>query len=144
MSASDHINPRLFHGTAHYFGDNEVIEPTMNHFQKSETSPLPEHREKWLNSNLVHASTSFSRAQSMAAYKAQSEGKLFGPVYEVPSESFTMVKDLIDPKRVDDINRDIAVSLESVKPTKIVGWGTNPDVDEDNMGDGFYGKKKYK
>ena len=35
MSASDHISPQLFHGSAHYFTEGELINPTMNYFQKS-------------------------------------------------------------------------------------------------------------
>jgi hypothetical protein len=141
MAASEHLNPKLFHGTAHIFADEEMIDPAkskQNYFKIDGNYPRPELKEDWADKDTVSASTSYDRAASKAASKAERAGMLFAPVYEVPSESFTMLKDLIPRDHVNDNTKDTAISKSKVKPEKIVGWANNPSVTQEGIGDNFY------
>ena len=104
MSASEHLSPRLFHGTAYYFSEGEKVEPTQ------ETHPL--------EGKYAFATTEMSDAQHWAAQAAQREGKMFGPVYEVESPD-----SMRHPHGIS-----IHVSKTGFTPKKVVGWGVNPDI----------------
>jgi hypothetical protein len=139
MSAHEHLNSKLFHGTSHIFADGEMIDPAkskQNFFKIDGNYPRPELKEDWADKDTVSASTSYDRAASRAANKAEKAGMLFAPVYEVPSESFTMLKDVVP--QISDTNKDTAVSKSKVKPGKIAGWANNPLVTQKGIGDTFY------
>ncbi len=141
MPAHEHLNKQLFHGTSHIFADDEVLDPEksqVNFFKIDGNYPRPEMKEDWVDKNTISTSTSYERAASKAASKAEKAGILFAPVYEVPSESFTMLKDIIPKHHVNDINEDTAISKSKVKPGKIVGWANNPLITQEGIGDKFY------
>ena len=141
MAAHEHLNTQLFHGTSHIFADGEMIDPTksiQNFFKIDGNYPRPELKEDWVDKDTISASSSYARAASKAASKAKNAGILFAPVYEVPSESFTMLKDIVPQDHVTDITKDTAVSKSKVKPGKIVGWANNPLVTQEGIGDKFY------
>lgn len=104
MAASDHINPRLFHGTGHYFAEGEMVEPRTQ-------TMVPEGRHAFASSNLADA----RRYASMAAAE---QGTLFAPVYEVEGE---------DAERHPH-GLTTYISKKGLKPKGIVAWGENPDV----------------
>lgn len=147
MAASDHLHPQLFHGTAHIFAEGELLDPAQakqNYFNidSNYLKLAPEIQDDWKDKNTISASSSYDRAASRAASKAENEGMLFAPVYEVDNSSFSMVKDMIPHKYVDDINRTTAVSKEKVKPLRIAGWATNPLASTEGSGDNFYTRRK--
>lgn len=104
MPAKDHINPRLFHGTGHYFAEGEMVEPRTQ-------TMVPEGRHAFASSNLADA----RRYASMAAAE---QGTLFAPVYEVEGE---------DAERHPH-GLTTYISKKGLKPKEIVAWGENPDV----------------
>lgn len=141
MAAHEHLSPKLFHGTSYIFADGEMLDPAksqVNFFKIDGNYARPELKEDWDNKDTVSASSSYERAASKAASKAEKAGILFAPVYEVPSESFTMLKDIIPKHHVNDVNEDTAISKNKVKPGKIVGWANNPLVTQEGIGDKFY------
>lgn len=147
MPAHEHLSPKLFHGSAHIFAEGEMIDPaqsTQNYFDVDGNYPSPEHTEDWQGKPTVSASTSYERAASKASSKAQSQGMLFAPVYEVPTDSFTMLKDIIPQDHVNDNTKTTALSKEKVKPGKIVGWANNPLASTEGVGDRFYAKRSMK
>lgn len=103
MAASEHLSPKLFHGTSHYFKDDETITP-MN-IGSSYSEGLK-----------AFVSTSFEEAQEAAGHRAYKASTLFSPVYEVSPTG--------DTERVGDGN--IVSSSFAFKPKSIVGWGMNP------------------
>lgn len=144
MAASDHLNPKLFHGSAHIFAEGEMIDPAQsaqNYFDIDGNYPSPEHTEDWQGKPTVSATTSYDRAASKASSKAQRQGMLFAPVYEVPADSFTMLKDIIPKNQINDNTQTTALSKEKVKPVKIAGWANNPLASTEGTGDGFYTKR---
>lgn len=143
MSASDHISPRLFHGTGHYFGDNEVIDPSFNKYNVLRSDQVSGAEDYY--DGVTFADTSFSRAQSMSSRKAQQKGMLFAPVYEVPSESFTKFSDISRRASMYPDHVNTYVTKEKVKPTRVAGWGINPDAaNEDTVfEDTFYAGQEF-
>jgi len=146
MAASEHLNPQLFHGTAHIFAEGELLDPEytkQNYFNiDANYLHLPtELQADWKDKDTISASSSYDRAASRAASKAQDKGMLFAPVYEVDNSSFSMLKDLMPHKYISDINETTAVSKEKVKPLRIAGWGVNPLASTEGSGDNFYTRR---
>lgn len=104
MPASDHISPQLFHGTSHYFGEGEMIEPKS----------IGASYEAGLK---TFASPSMDVAKEAAGHRAYRESMLFAPVYEVEPTGPT-----------EQVNNTIVSSSHSLKPKKIAGWGVNPSI----------------
>lgn len=102
MAASEHLSPKLFHGTSHYFKDGEAITPMS----------IGASHSKGLK---AFVSTSLEEAQEVAAHRAYKANTLFSPVYEVSPTGAT--------ERVGDGN--IVSSSFDFKPKSIVGWGMN-------------------
>jgi hypothetical protein len=75
MSAREHINQTLFHGTAHDFQIGDVIAPASS-LDNSKDVKREALDRAW-------ASPSRHGAEGYAAIRASSAGKLFGNVYEV-------------------------------------------------------------
>lgn len=147
MSASEHLSPKLFHGTAHFFAEGEFIDPAKakrNYFNidSNYLTLAPGIQDDWKDKNTISASSSYDRAASKAASKAEDKGMLFAPVYEVDNSSFSMIKDLMPPKYITGINRTTAVSKEKVKPLRIAGWANNPLVSTEDIGDNFYTRRR--
>ena len=143
MPAHEHLNPQLFHGTAHIFAEGEMIDPahTKQNYLNIDANYLhlpPELRDDWKDKNTISASSSYDRATSRAASKAEDKGMLFAPVYEVDNSSFSMLKDLMPHKYISDINETTAISKEKVKPLRIAGWANNPLASNEGVGDTFY------
>lgn len=106
MSASEHLSPKLFHGTAHEFGPEEIIKPTQ------ESHPL--------EGKQAFATTSLVDATHWAGKAAQRAGMLFGPVHEVEA------KDAVR----HPYGMSTYVSRIGFTPKKVVGWGINPDIQD--------------
>ena len=104
MPATDHLSPRLFHGTAHYFKEGETIEP--KNIGSSYTEGLK-----------AFASPSMDVAKEVAGHRAYRENTLFAPVYEVKPIG-----------RTENVNETIVSSSSGFIPKKIVGWGMNPSI----------------
>jgi hypothetical protein len=104
MAASNHLSPKLFHGTSHIFSEGDIVQPTM------ETHPL--------EGKYAFATTELTDAQNWAAKAAQRAGVPSGPVYEVESP---------DAER-HPLGLTIHVSKTGFTPKNIVAWGNNPDT----------------
>ena len=129
MAASEHLNSRLFHGTAHVFGENENVEPRY--------SPA-------LKADVAFSTSSQEMADYYAGATAARQGKLFGPVYEVepidPKESnadipmsSAMRGTLKGPREffpytASSNQTEYVVSKKGFKPKNIVGWGINTNI----------------
>lgn len=129
MAAAEHLNRRLFHGTAHVFAENETIEPRY--------SPA-------LKTDVTFATDSEEMADYYAGATAARQGKLFGPVYEVepvdPKESNADIPlsnthrgMLKGPREFLPYNAswnqtEYVVSKKGFKPKNIVGWGINTNI----------------
>jgi|688.fasta_scaffold1425348_1 hypothetical protein len=110
MSASDHVNPRLFHGTGHYFGPGETIDPRSPGANPSRENPTI---------NKTYATSNMEYAQYYAKLEAWDKGMLFAPVYEVKMEN---------PERFAN---ELYSSTKPLVPKKIAGWGTWNQMNED-------------
>ena len=130
MSAKEHLNKELFHGTGHVFGENEVVEPRYHSVFKHDITFATPNRElgEWY-----------------AGAAAAKQGKLFGPVYEVdpidPKEDISSV--LKSPSLQKSFNAprehlafgptsNIVASRKGFRPKKIVGWGINTAISGKN------------
>lgn len=150
MSASDHIQPKLFHGTAHYFGEDGLIDPAFNKQNFFELNMIKGTKD-W-HGPTTYATSSLDRAKSMASRKARDNDMLFAPVYEVPSEKFTSFGDIhpsLKPVSEGGLSEnadyvDNYVTKEKVKPIRIAGWGINPNAanDDSAIPDKFYARKQ--
>jgi hypothetical protein len=126
MSASDHIQPKLFHGTAHYFSEGEPINPSTGyhfyeHFFKDKTPR-------------VYLTSSFDDAKEYAKNRVAGQQKLFGPIYEVDAPDATpMLDDLkssaAEPYR-DAYKTTYTSKSSKLTPKKIAGWAINPQITE--------------
>jgi hypothetical protein len=101
MAAHEHLSPKLFHGSAHFFGEGETVEPRMD--------------------GLAFASASLGDAQVFAGKSAKGTGQMFAPVYEVTP---------VDPEENTRHPHGLTthISKKGFKPGKIVSWGTNPEA----------------
>jgi hypothetical protein len=144
MSASEHVSPRLFHGTGHTLATGEQLEPRFrgrNFTNRIVGGPNL--------GGVIFASPDKSNAQQYAGGKKDNFYD-FNPVYEVPSDSFSSIHSILEehaknnpsfleknphfPKKLRDTEgghlhyndlNDIYVSTKPVTPTAIVGWGKN-------------------
>ena len=122
MSASDHIQPKLFHGTAHFFKEGELVNTgTQNlHTLMGMTEPR------------AYASADIRRAEEWAGMKAEDEGMLFGPVYEVEVDNPVHIppellnSNIADKEAYAGLHRHTYSSTSPMRPKGIVGWGVNP------------------
>ncbi len=130
MSAKEHLNKELFHGTGHVFDENEVVEARPNSFLKQDIAFATPNRElgEWY-----------------AGAAAAKQGKLFGPVYEVdPIDPKEDVSSAVNSKSLQkDFNAprehlafgptsNIVASKKGFLPKKIVGWGINTAISGKN------------
>jgi hypothetical protein len=117
MSASEHINPKLFHGSAHYFQEGERVNPSESHgILFGELKDVP----------LSFASTNIARAREAASMKATRKGMLFAPVFEVTSED-DVASELENPKK-GLVHPDDHVSKKGHIAGKLVDWGINRNI----------------
>lgn len=131
MSASDHIQPKLFHGTAHYFAEGEKVEPSTK--ESNYLSAMLR-----MEPNHVYVSSDLEESIGYASKAAQDEGMLFAPVYEVEGEDIHHVPQLINEfehkqgrsygSGWKEIYKNTYTSQKPMTPKKIVGWGINPDT----------------
>jgi hypothetical protein len=146
MSASEHVSPRLFHGTGHTLATGEQLEPRYK--GRSFTNRIVGGPEI---GGVIFATPDFEYARGHAGGKVDNFYD-FNPVYEVPSESFSSMHDILTehakdnpsfleknpdfPNKVRDtaggftlMNKsemdNLYVSTKPVTPTAIVGWGKN-------------------
>ena len=107
MPAHEHLSPTLFHGTAHFFSEGDIVEPRMETH-----APQGKH---------AFATSSPTDAQHFAGLSAKGSGQMFAPVYEVSP---------VDPeeKTRHPYGMTTHISKKGFKPKKIVSWGTNPDA----------------
>lgn len=125
MSASDHIQPKLFHGTHYYFSEGETINPSTdihfyNHYLKDKTPR-------------VYLTSDFEDAKTYAANRASGRGKLFGPIYEVSAPDATPMADDLQLPHLAPYKyayKDSYTSKSTVVPKKIAGWAINPNITE--------------
>lgn len=107
MPAHEHLSPKLFHGTTHFFNEGEIVEPKMETMSPSG----------------VHAFATESEvdAQYFGGLAAKRAGQLFAPVYEVSP---------VDPEEKTRHPYGVTthISKKGFKPGKIVSWGTNPEA----------------
>lgn len=127
MSASGHIQPRLFHGSHHYFSEGETIKPSELGFHKAVfEDPTPR----------VYLSSSIDEAKKYASLRVESKHKLFGPIYEVDSpEAVPMLEDFKkQPQYLQHYKSMFTTTYSSTSnnlvPKKIVGWALNPNIDQ--------------
>lgn len=130
MSASEHVNRTLFHGTAHVFGEGETIDPQVN-------SNNGNMMGMYLENNKPHAYVTSSKdsAERYAGIAADWHGTLFAPVYEVEdnpdihSAVETLQKHGYDEKTTKHPNiRNMYYSEKSIKPKKVASWVVNPNI----------------
>lgn len=107
MSAKDNLNRELFHGTGHFFGEDEIVDP-----QKSELRDV----------NRAFASTNLSYAKGYASRAAKRKGMLFAPVYQVSPVDKKENLDEFEWK-----SEGILSSKVGFKPEEIVDWGIRED-----------------
>jgi hypothetical protein len=107
MSASNPLSPKLFHGSAHFFGEGDIIEPKM----------------ETLSPGGIHAFATESQidAKYFGGLAAKRTGQMFAPVYEVTP---------VDPEEKTRHPYGVTthISKKGFKPGKIVDWGTNPEA----------------
>jgi hypothetical protein len=123
MAASEHLHPELFHGTGHFFGEGEMIQPTWRGFNPSKLDD---------RTPLVFMSSSRIVAEGFAAAGAQQNEQLFGPIYSVEPSKYTknVAKDRVKndypyAESPDTYALETYTSSTPVKPKEIVGWGVN-------------------
>jgi hypothetical protein len=125
MAASDHLHPKLFHASTHLFNPGDVVNPVA----KNEW-----HHEMF--GSFAYATPEHLSAKNYAGRKAQNEGQLFAPVYEVepvdPTEHTEYPNNNganVSPKEFAEGGISHAVhSKKGFKVLKQHGWGTNPDA----------------
>lgn len=131
MSASDHVNRTLFHGTGHTFSEGETIDP----------------QEKSKNGNMmglmfddykptVYMTSNMHKAKRFAGTEARDKGLLFSQVYEVEDNpDIKFVPEELSKIGYDEQTtgqhwaKDTYYSRGSVKPKKIAAWVVNPDIE---------------
>ena len=125
MPAHEHLSPKLFHGSAHMFTPGDTVNPVP----KSEW-----HHEMF--GSYAYATNNDLSAKSYAGQKAQEQGQLFAPVYEVEPVDPTEHTEYpgnnganASPKEFAERGTSHAVhSKKGFKVIKHHGWGTNPDA----------------
>lgn len=145
MSASELVSPRLFHGTGHVLATGEQLEPRFR--GRNFTNRVVEGPNL---GGVVFASPNIEDARQHAGGKSDNFYD-FNPIYEVPSDSFSSMHDILTehaktnpsfleknpdfPNKVRDTGgghlmnksemNNLYVSTKPVTPTAIVGWGKN-------------------
>jgi hypothetical protein len=125
MAASNHLSPKLFHGSAHMFNPGDTVNPV----------PKNEWHHEMFGS-FAYATNNQLSAQNYASQKAQEKGQLFAPVYEVAPVDSTEHTEYpnnnganASPKEFAERGTSHAVhSKKGFKVIKQHGWGTNPDA----------------
>lgn len=113
MAAKDHLQPKLFHGSAAHLLPGDTINPGYN------DSSYP------LNPG-AYATSNYKHAEDFSRLKAQSEGVLFSPIYEV--EHLTHHS---DPKNIMGRKAEeygYARDEKGFRIKKVAGWA-NQDFD---------------
>ena len=107
MAAKDNLNRTLFHGTAHFFGEDEILDP--------ELSKIPEVKRAFASPNLAYS-------KEYASRRATRSGMLFAPIYQVTP--------LDKEENLDELGwskEGVLSSKKGFKPEKIVDWGVRED-----------------
>jgi hypothetical protein len=134
MPASDHLHPELFHGTGHFFGEGETINPPEAPASgKLYYSRAAEYTNDF--SPVVYMTSNKHIAENYATKKAYESGMLFAPIYSVEhSPDIINLAEEAERRHPtppgkyephDTFSRETYVSKKPVKPKEIVGWGTN-------------------
>lgn len=76
MAASDHLEPKLFHGTAHWFGKDEYVEPGRDVSYGSE-------RAGAYATTSAHNAKQYSAARLSDRNLRMGQMEMLAPVYEV-------------------------------------------------------------
>lgn len=130
MPASDHVNRTLFHGTGHYFGENETIDPQEKSTNGNMLANL-------LNDNkpTVYMTDNIYKARHFASRAAMDKGLLFSQIYEVEdSPDIQSVHDVLTDNGYDEQTtgqgwaKGSYFSRNSVKPKKVAEWVINPEI----------------
>lgn len=109
MAASDHLEPKLFHGTGHWFAPGEIVEPRRDN--------------AYGDGGGAYATTDIEVAHAYAKGKAVGsihddelhQMALFAPIYEVEHLSKHS-----DPSRT--LGRNIRRDTKGFRPVRIVGY----------------------
>ena len=125
MSASDHIQPKLFHGTAYVFNEGETISPSVGGFYDyrfNDKTPR------------VYLTSSFDEAKKYAENRVAGQQKLFGPIYEVDAPDATPMSDDLKSSELapyrDAYKTTYTSKSSNLTPKKIAGWAINPQITE--------------
>jgi cephalosporin-C deacetylase-like acetyl esterase len=127
MSASDHIQPKLFHGTHHYFSEGDTINPSSDvHFYEHYTKD---------KTPRVYLTSSFDEAKGYAEHRVSGQQKLFGPIYEVDAPDATSVASALEKfphlaPYADAYKTTYTSTSTNLVPKKIAGWAINPNITE--------------
>lgn len=131
MSASDHLEPKLFHGSTHWFTPGETIEPRTdlpyNDVDAGDDFYSADERAKGFGVSGAYATVNYATARGYSSRKLfrsnlkEGQGSLFAPVYEVGHLS-----EHSDPSNVlgDENRRD----LKGFHPKRIAGYAHWNDI----------------
>lgn len=135
MPAFEHLNTQLFHGTGHYFGAGETIDPQENSKNGNQLGMLVDGFPKI--TPRVYLTDSYDKAHSWSSRAAQDNDMLFAPVYEVENQdSIKSAAKELEEHGYDENTTNVPwvkgtySSTESVKPKRIAGWAVNPSIEQ--------------
>ena len=128
MAASDHLAPRLFHGSTHWFKPGEVIEPRTDlPYNEYEGEYDEDEKRAGYGTSGAYATTSLDNAKWFSGMRLfrnnlkEKQGSLFAPVYEVKHLS-----EHSDPlNKLDAQNRR---DTSGFKPVRIAGYSNWNDL----------------
>jgi hypothetical protein len=134
MSASDHVNRTLFHGTGHTFSEGETIDPQKNTKNGNQVGMLVDSSGK--TKPRVYLTDSYDKAHNWSSRAAYDNDMLFAPVYEVEDQDSikSAAKELEEHGYDENTTkvpwvRGTYSSTEPVKPKRIAGWAINPSIE---------------
>ena len=114
MSASDALSKPLFHGTGHYFGPGETIDPLH-------PGPSARSGSAYDPTPRTYATTDMSIAKYYARQAMNNNETMFAPIYEV---------EMHEPEEYE-YGLGLYNSTKPMIPKKIAGWSTWNDYGEE-------------
>lgn len=76
MAASDHLEPKLFHGSAHWFGENESVQPGRDTYYGS-------HDAGAYATEYLQTAKQYSASRLIDRNMRNGQMEMLAPVYEV-------------------------------------------------------------
>lgn len=115
MAASDHLEPKLFHGTGHWFAPGEIVEPGRRDIYRSYKRKAGAYA-----TTDMEGAKSYAWRQAMGASTPDSKPHqfaLFAPVYEVEHMS-----EHSDPLNIFRGKKDVRRDEVGFRPVRIAGY----------------------